>query len=139
MRNEIRIYYRMKRKSELRGKKAAEGDDSCHNECGLAGEEAYLEAKATLCERVDALKSRPAERGTLADQGVVRQLGDILSQDNLPLFNGDFTQWAAFRDLFRINVHENSNYTNAHLQKIHALKSMRAASCEDLSESFYAV
>lgn len=119
---------------------------------------------------------------------MVRQLGDILSQDKLPIFKGDFTQWATFRDLFRIEVHENQNFTDsqklkkllnaldgaakraigdwritgwqgyedawkaltrqydndyrtirAHLQKTHELRPMRAASCYDMSESFYTV
>lgn len=86
---------------------------SNQNKCFSTAEEAYLEAKAVLCQKIDAFKTAATERGGLADQNVVRQLGAILSQDKLPIFNGDFTQWASFRDLFRIEVHENSNFTNA--------------------------
>lgn len=164
-----------------------EGNAQSHNQRFFAAEEAYVEAKATLCSKIDSLKASPVEKG-LTDRNVVRQLGDILSQDKLPVFKGDFTQWATFRDLFRIEVHENPNFTNsqklkkllnaldgaakravgdwritegqgyedawkaltrqydndyrtirAHLQKIHELKPMRSASCEDMNESLYTV
>lgn len=159
-----------------------------NNECFSIGKNAYFEAKAKLCQAIDAQKVGQAETGSLSDHNVVRQLGDILSQDKLPVFNGDFTQWATFRDLFRTEVHENPNFSKAgklkkslnalggsakrsigdwritddqgyedawkaltrqydndyrtiraHLQKIHELKPMRAASVEDMSEAFYAV
>lgn len=81
--------------------------------CFAAGENEYLEAKAALSRKIDELRATPAEKDALTDRSVVRQLGDILSQDKLPVFNGDFTQWATFRDLFRIEVHENKSFTNS--------------------------
>lgn len=90
-----------------------EGDDvRSNNQRFFAAEEAYVEAKASLCQKIDSLKASPVEKG-LTDRNVVRQLGDILSQDKLPVFKGDFTQWATFRDLFRIEVHENPNFTDS--------------------------
>lgn len=82
------------------------------NQCFSTGEDAYIKAKAAVCSQIDSRKTTPIEKG-LSDRNVVRQLGDILSQDKLPVFNGDFTQWATFRDFFE------SKFMKIRISRIH--------------------
>lgn len=75
------------------------------DDCFLAVEEGFLEAKVALCQKITERKAEPIKKSGLSENSVVQQLGDLLSHVKMLIFNGDFTQWAAFRDLFRVEVH----------------------------------
>lgn len=48
-------------------------DNHVKNNCFLAGEEAYLQAKASLRQRIDALRATPVELSGLSDGTPVRR------------------------------------------------------------------
>lgn len=80
-------------------------------------EDLYYEIVAQCNSMVEAKNS---EAGSISPTSTA-QIGLRLPKIELPCFEGDYTDWLNFRDLFLSLIHENEGLN--HVQKLHYLKS----------------
>ncbi|XP_061724166.1 uncharacterized protein LOC133530287 [Cydia pomonella] len=97
-------------------------------------EEAYYAYKGEMMSKLDCMGPTKSEsKQTLTPS--TSNSGEVkLPRISLPSFNGDYTEWQSFHDLFMALVHNNESLQD--VQKLHYLKSSLAGEAEALLRQF---
>lgn len=93
----------------IMGRVSAEEQEN-EEQCLIHGEGQYIRARAAMRSKISEIEKRDV--CAPAAQVVRVQLADLEAADKLPDFDGDETQWAAFRDAFITDVDQNPNLSD---------------------------
>ncbi|XP_045450124.1 uncharacterized protein LOC123658876 [Melitaea cinxia] len=97
-------------------------------------EDAYLDLKTLLKDYLYELDSTHTSGKNANDTSDFSKLKPKLPPIPIPKFNGDYSNWISFRDLYLSLIHNDNNLSN--IEKHHYLKSSLTGEAEQLLQNF---